>query len=220
MKLFRSKTQTPVSTEKQQQFMELLQPVYDGLYRFIYAMTRQRDKADDLMSETILKAYEGFDSLKEKRAFFSFVLTIAKRLHKRREWRARLFSFDNEVLDENYSYGTSPETAVDAQILLEALNDLPEKQREALVLFEISGFSLEEICTIQESSLSAVKSRLARGRQKLAAQLGRVYEPNNEQHVAQPSALYNAFSQNLLYSTSSATAEAFTGTLVMQEVGR
>lgn len=201
--------------------MELLQPVYDGLYRFIYAMTRHRDKADDLMSETILKAYEGFDSLKEQRAFFSFVLTIAKRLHKRREWRARLFSFDNEVLDEAYSYGTSPETAVDTQIMLEALNDLPDKQREALILFEISGFSLEEICAIQESSLSAVKSRLARGRQKLAEQLGHGGKARTTpKPQEQPSPLYAAFSHNLLYSTSSAAAEAFTGNLVMQEVGQ
>lgn len=200
--------------------MELLQPVYDGLYRFIYAMTRQRDKADDLMSETILKAYEGFETLKEKQAFFSFVLTIAKRLHKRREWRARLFSFDNEAIEASYSYGVSPETTVDTQIMLEALNDLPEKQREALILFEISGFSIEEICAIQGGTLSGVKSRLARGRQKLAALLGHDSEHQNSSAAlsAKPSTVYSALSQNLLYSTSSAAAEAFTGNLIMQEV--
>jgi len=40
-------------------------------------------------------------------------------------------------------------------------------QREAIVLFELDGYSLEEIATIQGVTLSAVKTRLARGREKL-----------------------------------------------------
>ncbi len=45
---------------------------------------------------------------------------------------------------------------------------LPEKQREALALFEISGLSIEEVREIQGGSLSAVKMRLVRGREQLA----------------------------------------------------
>ncbi len=172
MKLFRRHTQPVASTAKQQQFLALLQPVYDGLYRFIYALTRNRDKADDLMSETILQAYERFETVRDTQAFFSFVLTIAKRIHKRREWRARLFIFDNDAAEFTYGNASSPETATDTELMLNAIEQLPAKQREALILFEISGFSIEEICAVQGGSISGVKSRLARGRQKLAALLG------------------------------------------------
>lgn len=172
MKLFRRNTQPVASTDKQQKFLALLQPVYDGLYRFIYALTRNRDKADDLMSETILQAYERFETVRDTQAFFSFVLTIAKRIHKRREWRARLFTFDDDTIEQAYGNTSSPETATDTELMLEALDKLPAKQREALILFEISGFSIEEICAVQGGSISGVKSRLARGRQKLAELLG------------------------------------------------
>ena len=47
------------------------------------------------------------------------------------------------------------------------LAGLPAVQREAVVLFEIEGFSVEEIAAMQEVTVSAVKSRLARGRDRL-----------------------------------------------------
>ena len=49
----------------------------------------------------------------------------------------------------------------------EALEILPAVQREAVVLFDIDGYSLEEVAAMQDVSLSAVKSRLARGRARL-----------------------------------------------------
>ena len=56
----------------------------------------------------------------------------------------------------------------DIQVLYAALDKLPVKQKEAVVLFEISGFSLEEIKNIQGGTLSGAKSRVKRGREKLA----------------------------------------------------
>jgi RNA polymerase sigma-70 factor (ECF subfamily) len=51
--------------------------------------------------------------------------------------------------------------------LYKALALLPDEQRECLVLFEITGFSIKEIMEIQNSSESAIKQRLKRGRAKL-----------------------------------------------------
>ena len=51
--------------------------------------------------------------------------------------------------------------------LHQALALLPDAQREAVILFEISGFNLKEVAEIQEASLSAVKQRLKRGRERL-----------------------------------------------------
>jgi RNA polymerase sigma-70 factor (ECF subfamily) len=57
---------------------------------------------------------------------------------------------------------------VDLLVLHRPLDSLEERQRETVILFEISGLSLEEIRAIQGGSLSGVKSRLVRGRQRLA----------------------------------------------------
>lgn len=199
--------------------MNLLQPVYDGLYRFIYALTRNRDKADDLMSETILQAYERFETVRDQQAFFSFVLTIAKRIHKRREWRARLFIFDNDTLDHTYGNVSSPETATDTELMLQALDSLPAKQREALILFEISGFSIEEICAVQGGSLSGVKSRLARGRQKLAALLGHT-EAAQEKGERQENVQEESRGVRYTTTTPSFSPATFRGKMSVQETGR
>ena len=67
--------------------------------------------------------------------------------------------------------GIAPDDAMDIQLLYDALARLPQNQRESVILFEISGLSLEEIKKIQGGSLSGVKSRIARGRRKLATLL-------------------------------------------------
>ena len=61
----------------------------------------------------------------------------------------------------------NPEVALDIQLLLKKLNELPEKQSEAITLFEISGFSIREIAAIQDSTEGATKTRISRGRQNL-----------------------------------------------------
>jgi RNA polymerase sigma-70 factor (ECF subfamily) len=60
-----------------------------------------------------------------------------------------------------------PDSSHDVQVLYELIGKLPEKQREAFVLFELSGFSLEEIRQLQGGTLSSIKMRLSRGRKQL-----------------------------------------------------
>jgi RNA polymerase sigma-70 factor (ECF subfamily) len=56
---------------------------------------------------------------------------------------------------------------MDIHFLYLALQQLPEEQRECIILFEISGFSIKEIAQTQQAGESAVKQRLKRGREKL-----------------------------------------------------
>ena len=67
--------------------------------------------------------------------------------------------------------------------LYKAMNRLPEKQREAVSLYEISGFSLAEVQQIQGGSLSGVKSRITRGREALAEILIKEHVLENRMHI-------------------------------------
>jgi RNA polymerase sigma-70 factor (ECF subfamily) len=161
--------------ERNTEFLALLQSAEPSLSRFTRAMTRDRESARDLAAETILIALEKFHTLHNKQAFLSFLLTIASRLHKKKQWRLRFWSSYNEnsVLEKaDDSAASQPDMSADVQALYQALARLPAEQREAVVLFEINGLSLEEIHAVQGGSLSGVKSRVSRGRQKLAALLG------------------------------------------------
>lgn len=163
---------------KQIAFLELYEPRRENLVRFAKAIVKNREEAMDLVQETTLQAYKGFEKLKNPAAFTSFLFTIASRIHKRNIWRKRLFfNFSqndekSEALDNIADNNAKADSRYDVQALYKALDTLPEAQREAVVLFEINGLSLDEIKDIQGASLPAVKSRVQRGRKALAVALG------------------------------------------------
>jgi RNA polymerase sigma-70 factor (ECF subfamily) len=160
-------------TEKHKRFMALLEPCLAKLSRYCHAMTADREEAKDLVSDSVLAAYEHFDSLRAPEAFTSYIFKTARHVYYRRSRRKKLWTVlgkTHESIPDGRSH--QAEVRLDTEALDRALRELPEKQREAVVLFEISGLSLEEIRRVQGGSLSGVKTRLVRGREKLAEILG------------------------------------------------
>jgi RNA polymerase sigma-70 factor (ECF subfamily) len=159
--------------DKQNRFMELLEPLQPQLERFILAMTRDRETARDVTGETLLIAYQRFDTLRQQQAFLSFLFTIATRVYRRRlEQGRRHHELTEEHIDQLLDRSTPPDIAADIAAVYQALGQLPEKQREAVYLFEVQGMSMKEIQEIQGGTLVGVKVRISRGRAKLAAILG------------------------------------------------
>ena len=155
----------------EEEFLRLLDPLLPRLSRYCRAQAVDPDDAKDLMSETILLAFQSSSKLRNPEKFQSYLFSIATRLHRRQHKRRSRFERLN-VEEHDRAISTSVESAVDVQLLYHALQELPEKQREAIILFEISGLSLEEVREIQGGSLSGVKTRLARGREQLARSMG------------------------------------------------
>lgn len=159
-------------SEKQAAFMRLYNPIHDRFARYCQTYCLDEESAKDLISESVLRAYEGFERLKEERAFLFFLFGIASRILKNQARRAKFRGlFDRKKIEALADPNTNPEQAAELRLLKEALNRLPAKQKEALILFEISGFSIKEIQQLQGGSLSAVKARLFRGRKRLSALL-------------------------------------------------
>lgn len=164
--------------EKKILFLELFEPLRDSLYRFSRAMTKNSDDAMDLAQETTLQAFDNFEKLRSPKAFQSFLFTIASRIHKRSNWRKRFFFSFSKAEDYQKAAENIPDkfsnsdSKYDLEALYKAINKLSNEKKEALILFEINGLSLEEIKEIQGVSLSAVKSRVQRARKFLAEELG------------------------------------------------
>ena len=147
-------------------FWRLIEENRVALGRFALALTGSSDDAKDLVSETVLAAHRSFSALRDIDGFRKSLYTIARRLHKKKVWRKRIFApIQLAVSVEDRGIG---ESSYDVEVLLLALEKLPAKQREAVLLFEITGLSLEEIRDIQGGTLSGVKSRVTRGREELA----------------------------------------------------
>ena len=153
--------------EQQDRFMRLYEPVHQQFLRYCEVLTKDSEAAKDLVSEVVLTAYQKLDRLKKEGSFLYFLFGIARHTHlnllRKRKRETRFNGAEMQFTDRT----APPDVSADVRLLYEAMATLPDKQREALVLFEISGFAIKEIQEIQGGSLSAVKLRLVRGRDKL-----------------------------------------------------
>lgn len=165
---------TEADQEKQKLFMALFDPVNERLSRYIQSVLWNAEDAKDIMGETVLTAYQNLDKLKNKEVFLYFLFGIASRIIKQRERKRKLWQIfsANQSATQQQNIPANPEAKLDMESFYKALQKLNLKEREAIVMFEISGLSLKEIQEVQEDSLSAVKMRLSRAREKLAKIMG------------------------------------------------
>lgn len=153
---------------KQEDFMRLYEPVHERFERFCRARVYGEMHYKDLMNETICVAYEKYHGIKNEKSFLQFLFGIAVRILANANRKMKPYARDEQDLLYVEDQNSRTDSCTEVRILHEALAKLPADQKEALVLFEITGFSIKEIAEIQEASQSAVKKRLSRGRRRLA----------------------------------------------------
>jgi RNA polymerase sigma-70 factor (ECF subfamily) len=157
-----------MAAAKKKRFMELYEPVHVRFEKFCKARAYGNFNFKDLMHDALIVAYERFDSLKNDGAFLHFLFGIAIRLlaNENRKISTERFSDHSHVY--NYSVESDrTDRLLEINSLYEAISKLPDLQKESIILFEISGFSIKEIAELQQSSEDAVKQRLVRSRKKL-----------------------------------------------------
>ena len=155
-------------------FMALYNPVHARFERFCRARVYGDMFYKDLMHDAIVVAYEKFDSLKNEKAFLHFLFGIAIRILANSNRKKRPESLrENQSAFQFEDASNRADKNDEINLLYQALALINTDQREAIILFEISGFSIEEIADITKVSQSAVKQRLRRGRQELLSVLSK-----------------------------------------------
>ena len=153
---------------KQADFMKLYEPIHQRLSNYCRSMATCRADAEDLLHDSVLAAYEQFKSLENTDRFAAYLFTIASNLFKkqlrRNKFKGNYVEKEALLLEE---LGLNPEHQAELALVMQKMELLPQLQREALILFHISDLQLEEIRNIQGGSLSAVKQRIKRGRERL-----------------------------------------------------
>ena len=170
-----------------ERFARLIEPVHDRALAFARCLCHSRSEGDDLFQEALLRALIKLDALRDDGAFRSWLYRILITVHRSRSrrafWRRLLPLGDAAAPDDDagqpgaVDYRTSdwsPDAAGATERARAALAVLPAVQREAIVLFEIEGWQVDEIAALHRVSPSAVKSRLARGRARLRAHYDRL----------------------------------------------
>ena len=152
----------------QAEFLELYQPIHSQLSKFCRAISGNTEDAKDLMNDTLLNAFENFKRIRNRSAFKPYIFSIASNLNKKRIRRLKFNSNVSEMeLNCLVDLSKNPEYVTDFKIIFKEILSLPAKTSETLILFYISDLSIAEIQNIQGGSLSGVKLRLKRGREKL-----------------------------------------------------
>jgi RNA polymerase sigma-70 factor, ECF subfamily len=152
-------------------------------YTMALQLTRNPADAEDLMQETYIKAWKGFESYIPGRPFLNWLLRIMQRAYldsRRRENPIRKAESLNSMISPHD--GEVQEIPVadhnptpDAEILQEefknqlyrALNELPDVYQSAIRMCDIEGMSYHEIAEIQSTTIGTVRSRIHRGRKLL-----------------------------------------------------
>src|SRR5262245_32597414 len=158
----------------------LLSPVHDQAVLTARRLGRSAADGDDLYQDTVIRAFEKLDTLRDpskfRAWFYTTLLNVHRSRHRRRFWKRFLALDANEPREQPEPVGEDGRLwegeIARASRASRALQALAAREREAVVLFEIEGFSIEEIARMQHASVPAVKSRLVRGR----ARLRRFYE--------------------------------------------
>lgn len=154
----------------------------DQLLNYVYRFVGNRIDAEDIVQETFFRVYKNKHYYKEIAKFSTWVYTIAGNLAKtelRRRKRRKVFSVSNFVNDERDfdipDLNRNPEKEVDGSIkdnfIQKAIEKLPSKFKEVILLRDVQGFAYEEISQILNIPLGTVKSRVNRGRLKLQEDL-------------------------------------------------
>jgi len=156
-----------------ERIVRLLEPVHEQALSTARNLSRGNGEGDDLYQEAVLRAWRKLHTLREEarfRPWFFAVLLSVHRSRCRRAFWKRFIPLDDAAAGREPAGEDGRVHAEEldaARRAARALARLPAVQREALVLHELEGFSMEEIAALQGASVAAVKSRVFRARERL-----------------------------------------------------
>ena len=178
-----------MDTERAERFLRDAMPVLDQLYRGALRYTRNTSDAEDLVQETMMKAYAGFSTFREGsncRAWLFRIMTNAWISSYRAAQRRPAEYLTEHIADmESFSPLSSARAPSAEAEALEAMTDddvkraldaLPEGLRMAVFYADVESFKYREIAEILGVPQGTVMSRLHRGRRRLRALLGQLAE--------------------------------------------
>ena len=181
----------PISVEPvplpDNEFKDELARVIPHLRAFGRSLSGNRDLADDLVQETLLKAWAARKRFQAGTNMRAWTFIILRNLFLSQMRRARFKGeWDEITASKLLAAPASQDRHVELGDMQRALMHLPQPQREALILVGAGGFAYEEAAEICGCAVGTIKSRVARGRVALEAMLTEGKLPSRRSHSVDP----------------------------------
>ncbi len=162
-----------------QAFNRLVMQYQNLVYNFLYRLAPNWNDIDDLAQEVFVKVYHSIKKLKDVSQFKNWLHSIAVNVYideqRRRKKQQERFVSDERVLnsrtDPNENPGQHLERKELHKRLQEAIEQLPEEFKIAIILRELQELSYEEIAKTLNTSIGTIRSRIFRGRKLLQQSL-------------------------------------------------
>lgn len=164
---------TEANEDDQRRFKRELLAALPNLRAFAVSLVGRHDRADDLVQDTIMKAWAKQESFEIGTNIKAWLIKILlNSFYSQMRKNGREVQDSDGILTERLSVHPAQHGALDLQDFRIALNTLPADQREAIILVGASGFSYEEAAEICNCAVGTIKSRVSRARQRLQELLG------------------------------------------------
>ena len=154
-------------TTRRRRFDELVGVFHQDMYRYAAWLSRDRTVAEDVVQESLLRAWKSLDSLRDKSAAKHWLLTIVRRENARYFERRRLETVDVDNLTPSQEALLANQPNHELDDMRAAIYRLDDDYREPLVLQVLMGYSTSEIGELMGLKQGAVLTRLHRARLKL-----------------------------------------------------
>lgn len=153
-------------SDNRHRFAALVNAWLPDLYRYALWLSRDQNLAEELVQETLLRAWRRIDTLREPAAAKSWLITILRRELARHYSRKQHDTVQLEELSLPCPHGGPSEAAEQAD-MQQAILELEPAYREPLVMQVVLGYSVQEIADTLVMKTATVLTRLHRARQQL-----------------------------------------------------
>jgi RNA polymerase sigma-70 factor (ECF subfamily) len=154
-------------------FRDDLVKTIPSLRAFAISLAQNNDRADDLVQETLVKAWDKQASFQLGTNLKAWLFTILRNeFYSQMRKRGREVQDSDGLLTASVAIHPGQQGSLDLKDFRKALETLPEDQREAIILIGASGFSYEEAAEICGCAVGTIKSRVSRARTRLQDILG------------------------------------------------
>lgn len=171
---------------RREEFERVALPHLTHLYTAAFYLTKNESEAEDLVQETYLRAFRFFDKFEPGTNCKAWLLSIQRHLfinryqQKKREpemvnWEKIDQIYESLVVQDETAENDNPENLFFSKLMdhevQQALKELPEEFRIAIILVDLEELSYEEAAKVMECAIGTIRSRLSRGRHLLQVAL-------------------------------------------------